>query len=92
MQRTKREVTDIELIDAINAIIDLIIECYNKPVRAEFEKETRSTQIGRDIVEEVTRRDLMDRYSKIGYESQRKLLAADIIQTGGIKGQEELEL
>lgn len=92
MQRTEREVTDIEMIDALNEIIDLIIDVYNNPMRPEYENETRATQLGHDIVHHLTQRELLDRFSKIGYDSQRILLREKIIKTGGIKGQQEMDI
>lgn len=92
MQRTARELTDVEMIDALNDIIDIICECYNQPLREEFENETRATQIGKDIESKLLQRRILERYSNIGYQTQRNLLDKGIIKTGGIKNQEELEL
>lgn len=85
MQRVIRDVTDIEMIDTLNEIIDLIIECYNNPVRKEFEKEARSTQIGQDIVQILKKRDLIWIWTKVGYDTQRILLDKKILKTGGIE-------
>lgn len=92
MQRTARELTDVEMIDALNDIIDLICDSYNHPLREEFENETRATQIGKDIETKLLQRRILERYSNIGYQTQRNLLDKGIIKTGGIKNQEELEL
>lgn len=86
MQRVKREITDIEMIDALNEILDLIIDCYEGPVRPEYEKDSRAAQIGHDIVRVMTKRDLIWRWQKIGYDSQRILLDKKILKTGGIEG------
>lgn len=86
MQRVQREITDIEMIDALNEILDLIIDCYEAPVRPEYEKDSRSAQIGHDIVRVMTKRDLLWRWQKIGYDSQRILLDKKILKTGGIEG------
>ena len=83
MHRVIREVTDVEMIDALNEIIDLIIDCYDDPVRPEHEKDSRAAQIGQDIVKVLTRRDLIWRWQKIGYDSQRILLDKKILKTGG---------
>ena len=83
MQRVQREVTDIEMINALNEILDLIIECYESPVRPEYEKDSRSAQIGHDIVRVMTKRDLLWRWSKIGYDAQKILIDKQILKTGG---------
>lgn len=43
MQRTRRELETEEIVEAFNAIIEIICECYNHPLRERF--ETCSTQI-----------------------------------------------
>lgn len=87
MQRTARQVSDAEMVDAMNAIIDIIIDCYNKPLDDIY--ETRSTRIGIRMVELVRKRRIMERYSDIGWRSQRHLLENQIIAPGGIKNEEE---
>ena len=84
MQRVQREVTDVEMIDALNDIIDLIIENYDAPVRPEFQKDSRAAQIGHDIVQKLKEREILSRYANIGYQAQRQLLEKKIIKTGGI--------
>ena len=84
MQRVQREVTDVEMIDALNDIIDLIIENYDEPVRPEFQKDSRAAQIGHDIVQKLKEREILSRYANIGYQAQRQLLEKKIIKTGGI--------
>ena len=86
MQRVLREITDVEMIDALNEIIDLIIDCYDSPVRKEHEQDFRSTQIGHDIVKVLTKRDLIWIWTKVGYDSQRILTDRKILKTGGIEG------
>ena len=49
MLRVQREMTDVEMIDALNGVIDIIIDCYQHPVREDFKKSSRSAQIGYDI-------------------------------------------
>lgn len=49
MLRVQRDLTDVEIIDAFNDIIDIIIDCYHYPVRDDFKKTARSSQIGYDI-------------------------------------------
>lgn len=84
MQRVQREVTDVEMIDALNDIIDLIIENYDERVRPEFQKDSRAAQIGHDIVQKLKEREILSRYANIGYQAQRQLLEKQIIKTGGI--------
>ncbi len=85
MQRVQRQVTDVEMIDALEEIIDLIIDCYEHPVRKEHEKDARSTQIGHDIVKVLTKRDLIWIWTKVGYDTQRILRDRNMIKTGGIE-------
>ena len=86
MQRVQRKVTDAEMIDALNEIMDLIIDCYEEPVRQEFANESRATQIGHDIVNVLTKKELMWLWTKVGYDSERILLDKKILKTGGIEG------
>lgn len=86
MQRVIRDITDVEMIDALNEIIDLIIDCYDSPVRKEYENDCRSTQIGHDIVKVLTKRDLIWIWTKVGYDAQRILRDKRILKTGGIEG------
>ena len=89
MQRTKRKLGIQEIIEAFNEIIEIICDCYNKPLRESFKHETRSTQIGKDIEAALLKRKIMERYSDIGWKVQRKLLENDIIEPGGIRKEEE---
>ncbi len=50
MQRTGRELTDIEMIDLFFDIVQIMMDAYNKPLRAEFEKQSRAAQAGYDIM------------------------------------------
>ena len=59
MLRPQREVTDVEMIDALNEIIDIIIDCYHNPVRDDYKKLSRSAQIGYDVQKSLLRRDLI---------------------------------
>ena len=62
MLRVQRELTDVEMIDALDGIIDIVIDCYQHPIREGFEKSSRSAQIGYDI-----QRYLLDhRFIKVG--------------------------
>ena len=87
MQRTRRGLEVSEIVEAFNAIIDIIIECYNHPLRERY--ETRSTQIGKDITKALLERKILERYSDIGWRAQRLLLDRDIIEPGGIIREEE---
>lgn len=89
MQRTRRGLQIPEIVEVFNEIIEIIIECYNHPLRERFKKETRSTQIGKDIETALLKRGIMQRYSDIGWRVQRSLLEKDIIEPGGIKKEEE---
>ena len=85
MLRVQKDLTDVEMIDALNDIIDIIIDCYNKPLRQEFVKYSRSAQIGHDIFKTLRQKKIMEIYAQIGYDTQRYLLERDIIRTGGIE-------
>lgn len=41
MQRTRRGLEIQEIVEAFNAIIEIIVECYNHPLRERFKDETR---------------------------------------------------
>lgn len=87
MQRTRRGVEIQEIVEAFNAIIDIIIECYNHPLKDRF--ETRSTQIGHDITKALLERKILERYSDIGWRAQRLLYDKEMIEPGGIIREEE---
>lgn len=87
MQRTRRVLEIQEIVEAFNAIIDIIIECYNHPLKDRF--ETRSTQIGHDITKAFLERKILERYSNIGWRAQRLLFDKEMIEPGGIIREEE---
>lgn len=87
MQRTRRGLEIQEIVEAFNAIIDIIIECYNHPLKDRF--ETRSTQIGHDITKALLKRKILERYSNIGWRAQRLLFDKEMIEPGGIIREEE---
>lgn len=87
MQRTRRGLEIQEIVEAFNAIIDIIIESYNHPLRERY--ETRSTQIGHDITKALLERKILERYSDIGWKTQRLLFDKGIIETGGIKKEDD---
>lgn len=59
MTRAQRDVTDVEMIDALNEVMDIIIDCYAYPVRDDFKKQSRAAQIGYDIQRCLLRHDLI---------------------------------
>lgn len=87
MQRTRRGLEVSEIVEVFNAIIDIIIESYNHPLRERY--ETRSTQIGHDITKALLERKILERYSDIGWRTQRLLFDKGIIETGGIKKEDD---
>ena len=87
MQRTRRGLEVSEIVEAFNAIIDIIIESYNQPLRERY--ETRSTQIGHDITKALLERKILERYSDIGWRAQRLLFDREMIEPGGIIREEE---
>lgn len=46
MRRTDRELTDVEIIDAFENIINIIIDNSEGEVLPQFKKESRAAQIG----------------------------------------------
>ena len=42
MRKTERELTDVEMIDALLHIVDIIIDDYDKEVAPQFRKESRA--------------------------------------------------
>lgn len=87
MQRTRRGLEVSEIVEAFNAIIDIIIESYNHPLRERY--ETRSIQIGHDTTKALLERKILERYSDIGWRTQRLLFDKGIIETGGIKKEDD---
>lgn len=70
MFKTERERTDIEMIDSLEDIIEIVLRGYNEPIRADFNKKSRSEQIGFDVTNYLRSHNLI----QIGKaESQRKL-------------------
>lgn len=49
MRRTERELTDVEIIDAFDKIVDIIINNYEQEVPESFRKESRAAWIGYKI-------------------------------------------
>lgn len=59
MQKTERELTDVEMIDALLEIIDLIIATYDNPIRDEFKRTSRCSQAGYDIIMLLISKDMI---------------------------------
>ena len=59
MQKTERELTDIEIIDALMDIVDLVIRTYDNPIREEFKKTSRCSQLGYDIIKLLMSRNFI---------------------------------
>lgn len=72
MQRTERQLTDVEMIDAFLEILSIIIKGYKDPIRPEFYKESRAGQVGYDIVEHLVREDIL-RPGKLDQQEKLKL-------------------
>ena len=49
MRRTERELTDVEIIDTFDKIVDTIINNYEHEVPESFRKESRAAWIGYKI-------------------------------------------
>lgn len=70
MRRTTRDLTDVEMIDALEKIISTIIDDYKGPVAPEFRRESRAAQIGYK-----TQRILLDyQIIEVGEENEQKRL------------------
>ena len=70
MYKTERERTDIEMIDRLEDIIEIVLRGYNEPIRADFNKKSRSEQIGFDVTNYLRSHNMI----QIGKaESQRRL-------------------
>lgn len=49
MIKSPRELTDVEIIDAFEAIIEMYLKANNEPIRPEFQKSSRMAQFGFDV-------------------------------------------
>ena len=77
MQRTERELTDVEMIDAFDEILDLIIEAYDKPLRKDFERQSRPAQFGYDILRMLIDKRILSVGSKVTKDGQYKIKGSD---------------
>lgn len=70
MRRTERELTDVEIIDAFDKIIDIIINNYEQEVPESFRKESRAAWIGYKIQRMLLDEKIIETGKK---EEQRRL-------------------
>ena len=77
MQKTERELTDVEMIDTLDEILDLIIETYDKPLRKDFEKQSRPAQFGYDILRMLMEKGLLSVGSEVTKDGQYKIKGSD---------------
>ena len=47
--KSPRELTDVEIRDAYEAIIEMYLKANNEPIRQEFAKSSRMAQFGYDV-------------------------------------------
>lgn len=73
MQKTERELTDVEMIDTFDEIIDLIIEAYKHPVRDDYHTRSRAAQIGYDIQRILLDKRILSVGSKETKDGQYKI-------------------
>lgn len=60
MRRTERELTDVEMIDALEDVINIIIAGNHEPIRESFQKTSRCAQIGYDIEKRLVELKIME--------------------------------
>lgn len=70
MRRTERELTDVEIIDAFDKIVDTIINNYEQEVPESFRKESRAAWIGYKIQRMLLDEKIIETGKK---EEQRRL-------------------
>lgn len=70
MRRTERELTDVEIIDAFDKIVDIIINNYEQEVPESFRKESRAAWIGYKIQRMLLDEKIIETGKK---EAQRRL-------------------
>lgn len=59
MIKSPRELTDVEIIDAFEAIIEMYLKANNEPIRPDFQKSSRMAQFGYDVSLYLYRHDLV---------------------------------
>ncbi len=67
MQRL-RNLSDAEKIKAFDHVLDLIIDCYELPVRPDFQKYSRAAQLAYDIQVYLLREKILTPGSKYRQE------------------------
>lgn len=75
MQKTERDLTDIEMIDALLDIVEIVIIAYDQPIRKEFEKKSRCEQVGYDTIRLLIDRGIMQtgkREGQMRLETEKK--------------------
>lgn len=70
MRKTERELTDVEMIDALLHIVDIIVDDYDKEVAPQFRKDSRAAQIGYKIQRFMIEAGIIEAGKK---ETQRRL-------------------
>lgn len=60
MRRTDRELTDVDIIDAFDDIIDIIIESNQGEVLPPYRKESRCAQVGHKIQTYLVREKIIE--------------------------------
>jgi len=70
MRRTERELTDVEIIDTFDKIVDTIINNYEHEVPESFRKESRAAWIGYKIQRMLLDKRIIETGKK---EEQRRL-------------------
>lgn len=70
MRRTERELTDVEIIDTFDKIVDTIINNYEQEVPESFRKESRAAWIGYKIQKMLLDEKIIETGKK---EEQRRL-------------------
>lgn len=70
MRRTERKLTDVEIIDTFDKIVDTIINNYEHEVPESFRKESRAAWIGYKIQKMLLDEKIIETGKK---EEQRRL-------------------
>lgn len=60
MRRTERELTDVDIIDAFEDIIDIIMASNNGEVEEPYRKESRCAQTGHKITAYLLKKDIIE--------------------------------
>lgn len=59
MKRTDRHIDDKECRELLTAIIKMVISAYSNPLRKGFEKSSRMTQCGYDLISILRSNDVV---------------------------------